>query len=271
MFLSRLSLTLFAVALTVTSVSCAADRADLDPLLKRFVDEFVDITPGEGKFPAAFEMGSADGPEEERPVHTVTLSRPFAINKYEVPQNLYAAVTGKNPSRWKGPRNSVESMSWLEAVKFCEQLTTLLRERKLIGPKDVIRLPSEAEWEYCCRAGTTTPYSFGDDSLDKYAWHTGNAAGNDPAVGVLAPNPWGLYDIHGYLWEFTADRWESDYSSAPADGTARPPTKERPLIVLRGGSWKDPADRLRSSSRRSLRQSLGDDAIGIRCLWERTP
>jgi formylglycine-generating enzyme required for sulfatase activity len=281
--ISRCALLILTLAFTASSLSCAADTPELDPLLNRFVDEFVRITPGKEPYPATFSMGSADGPDDERPAHTVTLSRPFAISKYEVPQNLYAAVTGRNPSRWKGPRNSVESMSWLEAIQFCDKATILLRERKLIAADEVIRLPSEAEWEYCCRAGTTTKYSFGDEIrkaddppgknsiLDKHAWYTGNAAGNDPAVGVLAANPWGLYDMHGYLWEFTADGWTGDYQGAPTNGSARGPTKDKPLVVLRGGSWKEPADRLTSASRRPIRQSLGDDAIGFRCVRAAVP
>ncbi|MDZ4689185.1 MAG: formylglycine-generating enzyme family protein [Planctomycetaceae bacterium] len=275
MLISRCWLLIAALALTSSS-SCAADTPELDAVLKRFVEEFVTLTPGTAPYPATFEMGSADGPDEERPVHSVKFARPFAIGKYEVPQNLYAAVMGQNPSRWQGPRNSAESMSWLNAVQFCEKVSVLLRDRKLIAANESIRLPSEAEWEYACRAGTKTKYSCGDETRDdsdpegkhsilgKYAWFTGNAAGNDPQVGVLAPNPWGLYDLHGYLWEFTADGWEGDFSHAPSDGSARGPTKEKPLIVLRGGSWKDPADKLRSSSRRSVRQTVGDDAIGFR-------
>src|SRR5206468_970100 len=110
-------------------------------------------------------------------------------------------VMGQNPSRWKGPRNSVEMMSWEDANEFCGKITRKLRKQGLIEKAEVIRLPTESEWEYCCRAGTTTKYSFGDKArkdgdvspkasiLNDYGWHTGNAAGNDPAVGVLKPNP----------------------------------------------------------------------------------
>jgi formylglycine-generating enzyme required for sulfatase activity len=200
-------------------------------LLKTFVDEFVAITPGEGKFPASFQMGSAEGPPNERPQHKVTFNYRFGIAKYEVPQNLYEAVMGNNPSKWKGPRNSVEMMTWTDANEFCKKVTELLRDKALIDETEHIRLPTEAEWEYCCRAGTTTKYSFGDEAqnpddienkatrLDVYGWHTGNAAGNDPPVGALKPNPWGLYDMHGYLWEFTADQWFDDYQTTPKDGS----------------------------------------------------
>ena len=318
-------------------------------LLKTFVDEFVTITPGEGKFPASFRMGSTEGPPNERPQHEVTFKSGFAIAKYEVPQNLYAAVMGNNPSKWKGPRNSVEMMTWTDANEFCRKITMRLKEQKLIAADEIIRLPAEAEWEYCCRAGTTTKYSFGDEAqpadeksfdliltgfgdnkigvikvvraatqlglkeakdlvegvpkplrlvlseeataklkaeieqaggtcqirkamlLDKYGWHTGNAALNDPPVGALKPNPWGLYDMHGYLREFTADEWSDDYSQAPADGTAMRSDSAPNQIVLRSGSWKDPFDKLTSTARQEYSVKDADDAVGFRCVKSRVP
>ena len=218
-------------------------------LLKTFVDEFVLIEPGKSKFPAAFEMGDDSGPQAERPRHKVTLSHSFAMAKYEATQNLYEFVMGNNPSRWKGPRNSVEMMSWEEANQFCQKVTQLLKAEKLIADDESIRLPTEAEWEYCCRAGTQTRYSFGNEAqkesdvspkaslLSEYAWHTGNAAGNDPPVGALKPNPWGLYDFHGYLWEFTSDGWSDNYEHAPTDGSAVKVKDETKSIVIRSGSW----------------------------------
>lgn len=246
----------------------AEPQPDQLALLKTFRDEFVVITPGEGKFPKRFAMGRAEGgSENERPVHTVTLEHPFAIAKYEVTQELWEAVMGDNPSRWKGPRNSVEMLSHAEARTFCEKVTVLLREAKLIDEKQVVRLPSEAEWEYCARAGTTTVYSFGDDekSLDDYAWFTGNAAGNDPPVGAKKPNAWGLYDMHGYLWEWCADSY-AKYDEAPSNG--RPVTVKSDKYVLRSGSWKDKADRLTSSYRLGISGEVRDDAIGLRCVLE---
>ncbi len=256
-----------------------ADEKQTAALLKTFVEEFVPITPGEGKFPASFQMGSKEGAASEQPQHEVTFKDKFAIAKYEMPQNLYEAVMGNNPSKWKGPRNSVEMMSWKDANDFCQKITQQLRDRKLIGADEVIRLPTEAEWEYCCRAGTTTKYSFGDEAqkpgdvtpkatlLGEYGWHTGNAAGNDPPVGALKPNPWGLYDMHGYLWEFTADGWNPDYKQAPKDGSAAKGSDEGgAAVALRSGSWKDPYDKLTSTSRRKLSLSAADDAVGFRCV-----
>lgn len=269
-----------------TPPSSADDKkqdAKLTALLKVFVEEFVRITPGEGKFPKSFPMGSETGEKSEQPVHEVTFDYSFAIAKYEVPQNLYEAVMGENPSKWKGKRNSVEMMTYADALRFCEKLTKLLRQQKLLSEDEVIRLPTEAEWEYCCRAGTKTAYSFGDAArdpddpedkkniaslLNPYGWHTGNAAGNDPPVGALKPNPWGLYDMHGYLWEFTLDAWSPNYEDAPTDGSERKlkdDSKPTP-IVLRSGSWKNRYPELRSSARLKFPRDEVDDAVGMRCV-----
>ncbi len=243
-------------------------EGETERILKLFVSEFISITPGEGKFPASFVMGSGPtAPAAEQPAHKVTFRQPFAMAKYEVTQELYQAITGKNPSRWKGPRNSVEMVNWDESVAFCRQVTDELKRRGLIGKKDVIRLPSEAEWEYVCRAGTTTAYSFGDDAkeLTHYAWFTGNARGNDPPVGKKRPNPWGFYDMHGYVWEWCADDWHPSYEGAPADGSPRRAegAKER---VIRGGSWVDAAELCRSASRGGVPMDRRTAAIGLRCV-----
>lgn len=260
-------------------VKKAAGPADQASLLKTFRDEFVEITPGKGTFPAKFVMGTDKGPWSESPAHVVTFSYSFAIAKYEVPQNLYQSVMEKNPSRWKGPRNSVEEFTFEEAVEFCRRTTKLLREAKLITNDQVIRIPSEAEWEYCCRAGTTTPYSFGESAtapgdigpkasiLNEFGWHTGNAAGNDPPVGAKKPNEWGLYDMHGYLWEFVADTWHETYKGAPVDGSAWDPSvPESPRRVLRGGSWQERYECHRSAFRRPVSHDFKNDAVGLRCV-----
>jgi formylglycine-generating enzyme required for sulfatase activity len=281
---SRL-LTAAMVVSTSTGLSCASNAdepqdAARRKLLQTFVDEFVPITPGRGDFPKSFQMGTSSGASAEQPVHEVKITRDFSIAKYEVPQNLYEAVMGANPSRWKGPRNSAEMMTWRDSLEFCRRITQTLREAKLIGAGVEVRLPTEAEWEYCCRAGTTTAYSFGEQAradgdeenkatlLDPYGWHTGNAAGNDPPVGALKPNPWGLYDVHGYLAEFCLDAWHADYADAPADGSAwgHDPQQAAGNVVIRGGSWKDKYPDLRSAARKPFDVTKGDDAVGFRCV-----
>jgi formylglycine-generating enzyme required for sulfatase activity len=182
--------------------------------------------------------------------------RPYRFAKYEVPQNLWESVMGSNPSKWMGKRNSVEMLSFAEAEEFCRKATELMRAAKLIDADQVVRLPSEAEWEHAARAGTKTAYSFGDDAKDlgEYGWFTGNAQGNDPPVGAKKPNPWGLYDVHGYLWEWCSDAFDGD-------------PKKRPL---RGGSWKDKAEKLTSSFRMGVSVDLKDDAVGLRCVLAST-
>lgn len=237
-------------------------------LLKVFRDEFINITPGEGKYPKSFKRGrAAGGSDAERPVHEVTFEHRFAINKYEVTQDLWEAVMGENPSRWKGARNSVEMLTYRDAQAFCAKATAHMRAAKLIDANQTIRLPSEAEWEYCARAGTTTVYSFGDDEKDlgDYAWFTGNAAGNDPPVGAKKPNAWGLYDMHGYLWEWCDDNF-AEYTDKRTDG--RPFHVKDNKYVLRSGSWKDKAERLTSSYRQRADAETADDAVGLRCVLE---
>lgn len=236
-------------------------------LLKVFRAEFVAITPGEGMFPRSFRQGDATL-KSAQPVREVTFQKPFHMAKYEVPQNLWEAIMGENPSRWKGKRNSSEMFTWDESVEFCRRATELMRAAKLIGPQESIRMPTESEWEYCARAGTATSYSFGDDEskLGEYGWFTGNAAGNDPPVGAKKPNAWGLYDMHGYLWEWCADAWHDHYEGAPADGAAWTEQGVADLRVLRSGSWKDPAAQLRSGHRKSATASTRDDAVGLRCV-----
>lgn len=175
------------------------------------------------------------------------------VHKFEMTQEIYRLVTKEDPSRWRGERNSVEMVSWDEAIAFCQTATTLLREAKLIAQDEEVRLPTEQEWETACRAGTTTAYSFGDDAgaLGEFAWFTGNAAGNDPPAGAKKPNPWGLYDMHGYIWEWCAD----------SSGEERP---------IRGGAWTSTSAECRSDSRRSINRETKGPDIGFRCVLAKT-
>ncbi len=271
------TLALAATALDETTLCSLAQSAGSrkypDPtpreeqILKRFAEEFVVLTPGRGQYPASFAMGSATGPAEEMPRHTVTFQRPFAVGRYEVTQELYEVVMGVNPSRWKGTRNAVEMVSWPEAKKFCQKATTLLHRRKLLAPTEEIRLPTEAQWEYACRAGSTTAYAFGADAakLGDYAWFRDNSKGYDPPVGAKKPNAWGLYDMHGYNWEWCEDDWQPNYVGAAADGSPRkaPRSGEK---VIRGGSWAHPADACRSAFREHRPAGHQSDTIGFRCV-----
>jgi formylglycine-generating enzyme required for sulfatase activity len=242
-----------------------------DAILKLFAEEFVAITPGKGKFPESFMMGTEKGGHDnERPAHKVTFKYSFAMAKYEVTQELYHVVVGTNPAQFQGLRNGIDKVNWQEANDFCQRATKLLRQRKLIAENERIRLPSEAEWEYCCRAGTTTAWSFGADvkELGKYAWFKDNSAKEDPPVGKKLANPWGLYDMHGYVWEWCLDLWHPDYQDAPGDGSARAKADSKDRI-LRGGAYPDPADMLRSAYRHHAAPDTRSGAIGFRCVKDK--
>lgn len=269
------------VCLCESSATMADEKENKKPdakeLLKTFRSEFVAITPGQDKFPAEFDFGPIAG-GTNKAVRT-TLTENFEISKFETYQVIYEAVVGSNPSRWKGTRNSVDSATIEGATDFCQKATQLMREAKLIEADQIVRLPTEAEWEYCCKAGTTTEYSFGDKArregdtgnkasmLAEYGWHLDNSPGNDPEVGVLKPNPWGLYDMHGYIWELCADHWTD--SLAEAATTPHQPHRagdDTMTFAMRGGSWKDKFTLLRSSSRREHLTLMTDDSIGFRCV-----
>ena len=145
-----------------------------------------------------FMMGSPDSDvKAEKPQHQVRITKPFYLGVNEVTQEQYERVMGNNPSYFKGdPQRPVETVAWDDAVEFCRMLT------KKEGV--TYRLPTEAEWEYACRAGTTTRYSFGDDpkNMSDYAWCRQNSDGKSHPVGQKKPNAWGLYDMHGNVWEW---------------------------------------------------------------------
>jgi formylglycine-generating enzyme required for sulfatase activity len=267
---ARLLLILPALAAAGLGLSAREDKPTAgDLILRRFVEELVPLTPGKGRYPASFVMGSssADAPASEKPAVTVRFAHGFAVARYEVTQELYQLVTGVNPARWKGPRNSVEMVDWNEANTFCTRLTDLLRKKKMLTVDEVVRLPSEAEWEYACRAGTTTAWSFGDRASDlgAYAWHKDNSKGEDPPVGKKKPNPWGLYDMHGYVSEWCADAWHPDYKGAPTDGSAWTDAGQKDRVI-RGGSFADPAESQRSGFRDHKPMTTRSDRIGLRCV-----
>jgi formylglycine-generating enzyme required for sulfatase activity len=156
--------------------------------------------------PGTFTMGS--------PQTKVTISRGFLMSKYEVTQAQYKGVVGTNPSQFKGDNNPVETVSWDDAVAYCAKLTEKEKAAGRLPGGYEYRLPTEAEWEYACRAGTTTRFSYGDDpehdQLGEYAWYNSNSSNTPHPVGQKKPNGWGLYDMHGNIWEWCHD-WYGDY------------------------------------------------------------
>jgi formylglycine-generating enzyme required for sulfatase activity len=245
------------------------------PMFYRVRGEAVSPAPGGMVWisPGTFTMGSptneVDRWDWEGPQTAVTISRGFWIGKYEVTQGEYLAVMGSNPSFFTGDTNRpVERVNWYDATNYCATLTQRERTAGRIPTNSVYRLPSEAEWEYACRAGTTTRFSHGDDpgytNLTNYAWYEGNSGGTTHPVGQKLPNPWGLYDVHGNVWEWCQD-WLSESlpggiavdPQGPAMGSAR---------VIRGGLWCNAAGACRSASRGACDPGYGDYGIGFRAV-----
>jgi formylglycine-generating enzyme required for sulfatase activity len=168
----------------------------------------------------------------------------FSIGVYEVTQQQYEAVMGSNPSEFKGANNPVEQVDWYDAVAYCAKLSSLPAE---VAAGHVYRLPTEAEWQHACRAGTTTQYSFGGDEQDlgKYAWFDDNSGRTTHAVGEKLPNGWGLYDMHGNVWEWCSD----------AEGSFRVPL---------GGSWFYDAANCRTAIRNTSEPSYRSNDFGFR-------
>ncbi|MCA2624075.1 MAG: SUMF1/EgtB/PvdO family nonheme iron enzyme [Microcystis sp. M20BS1] len=203
--------------------------------------EMVNLPAGE------FLMGSPDSDSDaqsrEKPQHQVQVNS-FAIGKYPVTQAQYEAVMGTNPSHFKNnPQNPVEQVNWNDAQAFCRKLSQITGK--------TYRLPTEAEWEYACRAGTTTRYYFGDDAnqLGDYAWYDGNSQDKTHPVGQKKPNAWGLYDMSGNVWEWCEDNWHDNSKNAPKDGSAWL-IKDNYSQILRGGSWFLNPDYCRSAYRK---------------------
>ena len=217
----------------------------------------------------SFLMGSTEV-ENEGPVRQVSIRRPFYMGKYQVTQKQWLAVMGQNPSNFSGDNLPVEQVSWEAAVEF-------LRRLNASGGKFLYRLPTEAEWEYACRAGTTTRYSFGDDEklLGEYAWYDDNSAVDDgfsediaesstQPVGKKKPNAWGLHDMHGNVWEWVQDCGHTSYQGAPTDSRAWVSNCAEDRRLLRGGGWGNYPWHARSALRYRDGPTFRNGDIGFR-------
>ena len=216
--------------------------------------EFVNIPAG------SFMMGS-DVYSDEQPIHRVNV-KAFRMSKYPITQKQYLAVMEDNPSYFEGDENCpVESVSWHQAVEFCQKLSQRTGQ--------TVRLPSEAEWEYACRAGSTGKYCFGDDEgkLGSYAWYDKNSENKTHPVGKKSSNAWGLHDMHGNVEEWCEDIWHDNYQGAPSDGTAWINGGDRDRKVLRGGSWDDSAWFCRAAYRLRINARKQDCNIGFRVIF----
>jgi len=213
-----------------------------------------------------FMMGSpeGEGDSDERPQHRVKI-KPFYMSKYPVTQAQWQTVMGNNPSNFKGANRPVEKVSWNDAMTFCKKLSEMTGKS--------YRLPSEAEWEYACRAGTTTPFHFGETLSTDLANYDGNYTyaneskgkyrNETTEVGSFPPNGFGLYDMHGNVWEWCADEWHGNYNGAPNDGSVWENNSNKNR-VLRGGSWYDVPDDARSAARGDGSRDDTDGTGGFR-------
>ena len=222
-----------------------------------------------------FWMGSpaneAERGDNESPQHQVTVPS-FFMGKYPLTQAQYQAIMGKNPAYFKGNNRPVENVSWDDAVRFCQKLSQRTGKN--------YRLPSEAEWEYACRAGTKTPFSFGDNITTDLVNYNGNYPYKSAPKGkyreqttdvgtfppTFPPNPFGLYDMHGNVWEWCEDDWHENYIDAPTDGSAWNSQSGSNTKLLRGGSWHHDAGYCRSALRYGDSRDLRCNLCGFRVV-----
>jgi formylglycine-generating enzyme required for sulfatase activity len=269
---------LFAGVVVLVVAGCGGkiveeDHAGTQVVSTKCGMDMVPIAAGE------FSMGVNEGPIDAKPAHLVKVEG-FLIDQHEITQEVYQKVTGKNPSRRKNPQNPVEQVTWSAAAQFCnarslqEGLTPCYNTNtwECDFPASGYRLPTEAEWEYACRAGTSTRFYFGEgaDELKTYAWFDGNSHSKPHPVGQRKPNAWGLYDMEGNVWEWCNDFYAPKYfRDSPPDNPRGPQHGEK--RVLRGGAWSSSADDCTSWVRNCDEPGLTDicltmDSNGFRCV-----
>ena len=230
----------------------------------------------------SFQMGDETGDLWSgcRPVHSVTVSG-FEMSVYEITQGQYKSVTGTSPSdngHGVGDNYPVNMVSWWDAIKYCNALSVKSRYQPCYNEstgdcdfsKNGFRLPTEAEWEYACRAGSRTRYNLGDviSDLDRAGWYENNSGYTSHPAGQKTPNAWGLYDMHGNVWEWCND-WYENYSSASQSNPTGAQTGSSRMI--RGGNWSSSAHDCRSARRFSHYPDNGDYIIGFRVVRRASP
>ncbi|HVY68989.1 MAG TPA: formylglycine-generating enzyme family protein [Verrucomicrobiae bacterium] len=259
----------FAGGLFAVFIVAVLSAADAPAPASR--DEMVLVKGG------TFTMGDKEQPDA--PPHQVTVSS-FSIDKTLVTQAMFERVAGANPARWKGENNPVEQVRWSDAVRFCNQRSKAeglepcydLQTWKCNFDANGYRLPTEAEWEYACRAGSVTAFPFGESAaqLGEYAWFEKNSGGRPRPVAKKKPNAWGLYDMTGNVWEWCHDIYQVDYyAQSPAKDPRGP--EEGKTRVVRGGSWRTGPETCRAGYRYNESPGYADvcfgyDIYGFRCV-----
>jgi formylglycine-generating enzyme required for sulfatase activity len=238
--------------------------------------------------PGAFRMGSNATSQApyfssawERPVHRVAISRPFWMGQYEVTQMEYQAVMGVNPSHFVGasyPNSAnqpVETVSWNDAMAYCAALTLQEAAAGRLPSGYQYRLPTEAEWEYCCRAGTTTEFHYGPSlvcgqATFGYSYHSNSycLSNNTVVVGSFAPNAWRLFDMHGNVWDWCLDAWDgsANYPSSAVVDPFVSGSSSGPFRVARGGAWSGFSSDCRSANRSGGDPNLLSYGVGFRVV-----
>ena len=249
------------LALLAIGAASAAPPVDTAPLTNSIGMKLQRIAPG------TFTMGSPESEKDRKPAETqreVTISHEFYIGVYEVTQREYEAVMGNNPAKHEGANHPVDHVTWRDAVVFCEKLTAK-------EPGMRYRLPTEAEWEYACRAGTSTRYYWGNDpeleAVGDHAFYKENSGGTTSPVGQKKPNAWGLHDMNGNVWEWCQD-WMGPYASDEVINPTGAASGEGK--VCRGGCWAYDASRCRSAERNDAPADSVHPNLGIRVVAERT-
>jgi formylglycine-generating enzyme required for sulfatase activity len=212
--------------------------------------------------PGRFLIGSekSDG---EKPVHRVTISKGFWMGIYPVTQWQFEAVMGYNPSHFRGPDRPVENVTWFEAQEFCQKFGELTGKP--------IRLPTEAEWEYACRAGTTSDYFSGNDeaALKRIGWYGGDngpSKGQTQPVGKLEKNSWGLFDVHGNVWEWCED-WYAPYATGDQMDPCQLNKQSSEWCILRGGGWDNNPDICHATFRNFTKPANHSSSWGFRVCF----
>jgi sulfatase modifying factor 1 len=220
--------------------------------------------------PGTFTMGSPVSEAKQNILnrqHQVTLTKGFYLGKYEVTQAQWKQVMGDNPSHFKGADRPVEKVTWNRAVDFCNKLTEMEKKVGRVPQGMFYQLPTESQWEYACRSGTTTKYSWGDDIDPKLTNYKDSGLKKTGVVGSYRPNAWGFYDMHGNVGEWTAD-WFGIYPSGSVTNPFGPQTGS--TRALRGGSWGHDGTILRSAKRHSGDPNVRFFRIGFRVSFQKS-